>query len=278
MAGCSVAPEYLATARTSELIERADAEFLAARLQALAASGSNPYGAGVRRSGNAYAFMMREIPSPYFNLVMGVDETSLDAFDGFADWYRAEQVPLRADIAPHQASPAVFAALTRHGLGQTGFYTGLYGPPVAHSPDSVVRVSPADADEFADVYVSGFGFHADYRDAMADSLTVLADRPHTQFFRAMIGDQVAGVGLLFVTDRVGYLNLGTTLPRFRRHGVHGALVRARISAAHAAGCELVVGQATVNGGGQRTMERCGLRVAYTKAVWTTPEHARTGDW
>ena len=221
---------------------------------------------------------MREIPSPYFNLVMGLDELSLDALDAFADWYRAEQVPLRADIAPHQASAAVFAALTRHGLGQTGFYTGLHGRPVKHAPDPHVRVLSADADEFADTYVAGFAFPAEHRRAMATSLTVLADSPDTQFFRALIGDQVAGVGLLFVTQGAGYLNLATTLPQFRRRGVHGALVRARISAAHEARCDLVVGQAAVDGGAQRTMQRCGLQVAYTKAIWTTPEHARTGDW
>jgi hypothetical protein len=51
--------------------------------------------------------------------------------------------------------------------------------------------------------------------------------------------------------------------------VQGALVRHRIDAAAQAGCDLIVGHTATGSGSQRTMERNGLRLAYTKALWTT---------
>jgi hypothetical protein len=50
--------------------------------------------------------------------------------------------------------------------------------------------------------------------------------------------------------------------------VQTALIRHRMAVAAAEGADLVVGQTAVGSGSQRTMERCGLRVAYTKSVWT----------
>jgi hypothetical protein len=59
-----------------------------------------------------------------------------------------------------------------------------------------------------------------------------------------------------------------TLPDRRGKGVRTALVRHRIAVVAESASDVVAGHAAVGSGSQRTMERCGLKVAYTKAIWT----------
>jgi hypothetical protein len=134
----------------------------------------------------------------------------------------------------------------------------------------LVQIGPADPDEFGRVYADGFGFPAGYRDAMAVSVQVLAGRPDVRLYRARVSAGTAGVALLFLGGKTGYLATAATLPGYRRQGVHSALARQRIHDASLAGCDLIVGHAAVGSASQRSMERCGLRLAYTKAIWSTP--------
>jgi hypothetical protein len=75
------------------------------------------------------------------------------------------------------------------------------------------------------------------------------------------------VGVLGVRDRVGYLANASTVEAFRRRGCQTALVARRIDDAATAGCELVTALTTFGSASQRTLERAGLRIAYTKTVW-----------
>ena len=105
---------------------------------------------------------------------------------------------------------------------------------------------------------------------MAVSVQVLAGHPDVRVYRARVSASTAGVALLFLGGETGYLATAATLPGYRRQGVHGALARQRIHDARVAGCDLVVGHTAVGSASQRSMERCGLRLAYTKAIWSTP--------
>jgi hypothetical protein len=52
--------------------------------------------------------------------------------------------------------------------------------------------------------------------------------------------------------------------------VQTALIRHRLAAARDSGCDLAAGHAAVGSVSQRTMERCGLQLAFTKALWSAP--------
>ena len=253
-------------------VERADQDYLAVRVGALSRLPGNPDGAQVRQFGHAHAFLVASVPNPLFNHVAGLTAGDVGALPELARWYRAHGLPLRVDVSPAQAAPVLFGALAGQGLRQTGFYTGLYAEPAEAITDPVagVRVEVADPAEFAQVYVAGFEFPRPRRAAMASSVEVLAGHPACRFFRARTGRATDGVGLLFLTGGTGYLATAATLPDRRGKGVQTALVRHRIVVAAEAGSDLVAGHAAAGGGSQRTMERCGLRVAHTKAIWTQP--------
>jgi GNAT superfamily N-acetyltransferase len=272
----------LTSGQAAERVEQADGDYLAARVGALAAMPGNPYGAVVRRVGAARAFLVAGLPNAVFNHVTGLTEADAGQLGELAGWYAGNGRRIRVELTPAQASPALFEALTGHGLAQTGFYAGLYagadtGPTAGHGgqadgapPAGEVAIAEADPDEFARHYVAGFGFPDRLRAGMQESIRVLAGCPGALFYLARIGSQPAGVGLLFVADGTGYLATAATLPAARGRGVHAALIRHRISAATAAGCDLIVGHAAAGSVSQHGMERCGLRLAYTKAIWTGP--------
>jgi GNAT superfamily N-acetyltransferase len=260
-------------------VERVDRDYLAVRVGALSRLSGNPDGAQLRQFGRAHAFLVASVPNPVFNHVAGLMAEDRAALPEMARWYWAHGLPLRVDVTPAQADPVLFDALAGQGLRQTGFYAGLYAQTATAITDPVAgtRVEPAEPAEFAQVYVAGFEFPRRRMDTMARSVEVLAGQPGCHFFRARTGKATDGVGLLFVAAGTGYLATAATLPGRRGKGVQTALVRHRIAVAAEAGADVVAGHAGAGSGSQRTMERCGLRVAYTKAIWTQPPSAGDRD-
>lgn len=260
----------LLSPHVADRIEQVDIDYLRARVGAWAALPGNPAGAEVRQVGDATAFLVDAVPNPLFNHVMGLTAADVDALPELGAWYDRHGVPLRADVTPRQGTPELFTALAAAGLHQTGFYAGLYADPADVRPDdtTAIRVEAADPVEFADAYVRGFGFPAPRTAALTTSVLVLADRPDVLFRRALLDGVTAGVGLLFLAGRTGYLATAATLPEDRGRGVQTALVRDRAAIAAERGCDLLVGHTGVGSASHRTMERCGMRLAHTKALWS----------
>ncbi len=55
-----------------------------------------------------------------------------------------------------------------------------------------------------------------------------------------------------------------TVPEFRRCGLHASLIRARLNAALAQGCDLATASTLPGSVSQRNYERLGFQVVYTK--------------
>jgi len=64
----------------------------------------------------------------------------------------------------------------------------------------------------------------------------------------------------------------SVLPAFRHRGAQTALLRARLAAAAAAGCELVEVQTTPGSYSQRNVMRFGFQVAFTRMVMVCDKH------
>jgi hypothetical protein len=85
-----------------------------------------------------------------------------------------------------------------------------------------------------------------------------------RLFLARVGAEPAGAGALWIDGEVAALFSTATRTPFRRRGVHGALLHARLAAAIAAGCEWATVQTVPGSDSQRNVERHGFAVAYTK--------------
>jgi hypothetical protein len=64
------------------------------------------------------------------------------------------------------------------------------------------------------------------------------------------------------------LAAAATLPAFHGRGAQTALIHRRLADAAAAGCTLLAVEATPGSQSERNLERIGLRLAYTRVVWS----------
>jgi GNAT superfamily N-acetyltransferase len=82
----------------------------------------------------------------------------------------------------------------------------------------------------------------------------------------MVADQPVGGGALLAHEGLGIFSMDGTLPQFRNRGVQAALIRARLAAAITAGCDLGLAHTSPGSTSQRSYERQGFRVAYSRAT------------
>ena len=77
--------------------------------------------------------------------------------------------------------------------------------------------------------------------------------------------------VLFNENGIATLAAAATIPDLRNNGVQTALIQERINQAKLLNCTLVIGQAKFASTSQNNMERAGMKVAYTRAIWVKRE-------
>ncbi len=194
----------------------------------------------------------------------------LDRIEAF---YRQRGAPPQVDVCPMHG-PEVFEMLKERGYAIAELNNVLYrklevdetfSPP----PEGceIRRSLPAEA-EAAGAIVEGAFFPDGAPEAFRGLIAPFYQMDGALAFAATVeGKLVAcGTGLVIPEHRVFALCGAGTLAAFRSRGLQTALLRARMAAAVAAGCEYAV---VVTQGGttsQRNAERLGFRVAYSKAT------------
>lgn len=179
------------------------------------------------------------------------------------------------------ADPAVAALLTGRGYRLAGFENVL-GRPLTRDappmPDGIdVRAGGADElDAWVDIVVEGFAHpdgegvptHEDFpRDVIARAERDVVEAG-ARVYLARCGGVPAGGGAMRITDGLAQLAGAATAPAFRRRGVQGALLAARLRDAAAAGCEVAVVTTAPASASQRNVQRNGFDLLYTRAILT----------
>ena len=83
--------------------------------------------------------------------------------------------------------------------------------------------------------------------------------------RTESGEAAAGAALS-VREGLALLFADSAVAEYRRTGWHASLIRARLNAAIACGCDLASASTAPGGASQRNYERLGFQVAYTKVL------------
>ena len=249
-------------------LEDAATAFNVARLEALARLPGNPAGVELEWFGDALAPAAPHEPElDFVNRVEGLGPKDADRVAAIVARYRRLGIRPWFELAPHPEFDRLASALADEGAAQTGFFTALYGAPEAargHPDGIVVRAfEPEAAAQAARLLIEALGAPPDAFDSGAASLIGTGAR----FFLGELDGQPAGAAALSVTGGVGCLASAATLPAFRKRGVQSALIRARIADARAAGCDMVASLAAFGSSSQRNLERAGLRIAYSRAIW-----------
>ena len=252
----------------------AELAYTLSRMQILERIPGNPVGIEYRPiAEGTVALMARHIPSPTFNTVVGLRAGQAKHIAPLAAWYRDSGVKGRFAVVPGDGDAALVQALARVGYHQSGFHTSLIGEPYADetAPDGVTVELVANADvmeDFLVAYISGWGFppkdHAQFKANVRPWL----GQPGWTLYLVRCDGKPAAAGVLYVDAKVGYLADSATDPQFRRRGAQTALLRRRLRDAGAAGVDFVCSGAEFLSASHRNMERVGLRVQFTRAIWT----------
>jgi ribosomal protein S18 acetylase RimI-like enzyme len=225
-------------------------------------------GAELERFGAAVAAVDRSRPElDFVNRVYGLWPEDAGCAGEIAGFYREHGVRGWLELAPAEGFERLAAALTEVGAAQTGFHTVLYGRPLPGERAGIAVERAQDPKLFADVLLRGHGVPDTARARDLSSVRRWTEIAGWHLYLARVDGEPAGAALLVLGEGLAYLANASTLPEFRRRGVQAALIAARIADARAAGCEEVCSGTTFGSASQRNLERAGLAVAYTKAVW-----------
>jgi ribosomal protein S18 acetylase RimI-like enzyme len=263
----------LATLALAQRVERTEIDFCAV-------------GAGVGREGGAEAIAVGGgigvcgIPGSPMNKVLGlglgvtVTEADLDALELF---YDERECPIQIELCP-LASVDLVEALQTRGYVLKGFENELAcALPRTPGPTNGLRVEvlshSAEDDAFLQVTAEGFACPESSSpgalapDVVSSLREVMKQFMHPGIVRYLvrIEGEPAGAAASLVTDGVIGIFGTATRPQYRRRGVQSAIV-AHAMATAAGSADLAIATTEPGSVSQRTFERLGFQVLYTRAI------------
>ncbi|WP_054707638.1 GNAT family N-acetyltransferase [Bacillus sp. JCM 19041] len=265
--------EVMSIALALEL-EQSETRMLDSRMQAIKNIAGNPMGVEICSFGNTIAFSAKMMPGPAFNTVRGLGTVDLDKVLTIINYYDRNKIAPQFVLNPALVSKELFFELSRNSLCQTSFHSMLYGSIKEcmgqHTNKSIVcrKLGETEFDLYAEIYVNSFRMPTFLKEGVSRNNYVLCDDEQWQFFIAEWNGEPAGVAAVYTDKSIAVLASAATLPRFRGKGIHRELIQARLEHVSLKGCRLISGQAAFGSTSQKNMERAGMKIAYTKSIWT----------
>lgn len=125
-------------------------------------------------------------------------------------------------------------------------------------------VGEPEAELWARTVARGFTGGDDAPQAMVDIGVTSFHSDSTTGFLARVDGEPVGGASLSMWEGLAALGGASTLPELRTRGVQTALLRARLAAASASGCDLATVRTLPGTPSERNVQRAGFHLAYTK--------------
>ena len=251
----------------------AEDAYTLSRLKVLARIPGNPVGVAWHAVDDGTIAMMAEnLPSPSLNSVRGLRSGHEGHIAPLVAWYREHGVKARFELVPGLADAGLGRALHRLGYCASEFHTSLIAeadPAPMPNGAAIDRVTGADAmEDFLDAYVAGWEFPPQHHDQFKANVRPWLHEPGWSLYVARLDGRPAAAGILHLHDKVGYCADSATDPAYRGRGLQTALLARRWQDARAAGADLLCSGAAFLSASHRNMERLGMRIQFTRAIWT----------
>jgi hypothetical protein len=212
------------------------------------------------------------IPNPAFNELLVSGPVHLPDITGALEAYQRHDLAPTIAVSPGAASADLAELLSAHGFRHTDFLPIFVRLAQDLSPSApagleVKRVSAAELETFAEVYLRGWQIEEWLAPHLRSYIAHWPKQRGYELYMAIEQRTPIAVAVLFVDREVCYLADAATLPEHRNRGAQAALIAARIARAKELDALLVLGQAEFGSSSQRNLERAGLPVCYTRALW-----------
>jgi GNAT superfamily N-acetyltransferase len=174
--------------------------------------------------------------------------------------------PVRIEVVPF-TDPSLTEELGRRGYQLERFFqVWTRAPSTEPSGDDVRVASPAEEGTWVDLFSRAFLGAPVQSASQRDGLGCMARAEGSVPWFALERGVPVGVALSSAEGGVAWLSGAGVVPASRGRGLQGALLRARLAWAASRGCDLAASATEPGTASQRTLERCGFRVAYPKAI------------
>jgi GNAT superfamily N-acetyltransferase len=250
---------------------------LARRLEAAEAANTKgctawPPGSAMLEVGGGRALFVG-VDSPLSQAVgLGLNgPVSAADLDRLADFFHSRAAPVSIDLCP-LADPGLLPALGLRGYRPTEFSNVLVKRLAAAEIVLTPRVRRAlsgEDDLWSHTVGNGFFGQRELTSEEMDVGRAIFAMPGAMCWLAVAETgEPAGGGALTVYDGLATLFADSTIPAFRRRGLHNELIAARLNEAMARGCDLATASTLPGSTSQRNYERLGFEVVYTRVTLT----------
>jgi hypothetical protein len=267
-----------ATLELARRVDRAEIDFCA-----LATMLGAPDAATLERGGGLAVYGAPASPvNKMLGLGLGADVTD-DDLDAVEQFYAERNCPVQIELCP-LATSDLAPRLTRRGYVLQAFENELARPAPSEpvpSPSGADIIVEAGAGELPWLRIVSEGFSAPDRAVSggspvpSDAVTAIGDvmrqfcHPEIVRYVAHVDGHAAAGALSFVRDGVLGVFGTATLPAFRRRGLQAAIVARAVNDARGR-ADLVIATTEPGSISQRTFERLGFQVVYTRAILVKP--------
>jgi GNAT superfamily N-acetyltransferase len=195
-----------------------------------------------------------------------------EQFEEIEQFYGSRETPITIDVCPY-ADLTLLELLNARQYRISEFTNvmvrAITSGEVFDTEDEGVEVRLGQEEElWARTVVCGFFGRETITDEEYRLGRILFHMPNSATLLATVAGEPAGAGAASFRERVANCFADATVVRYRRRGVHRALIRSRLEMAAQRGCDLITAGTAPGSGSQRDYERFGFQVAYTKITMT----------
>ena len=200
------------------------------------------------------------------------EELSAGTLDIIERFFLDHRAPALHEVSP-LAGAAALNLIASRNYRPIEISNVLYRPVErpATAADGRIRAHLIGAQEgqlWASIHAGGWSReHPELADFLLENGRISAARQPNLCFLAEMEGRPGAAAVLCIHEGVALLAGSATVPELRRHGLHRALVEARMRYAFDHGCDLAMMVAEPGSDSQRNAERKGFRVAYTRTKW-----------